>query len=163
MSRIPQSISSPFAQPTTGGFGCFSVPWNIETKRYHAPNGSEQSGPLFAMIEGGVEGKRPELRTVALLTAATSALGLMLPKLITVDAWPLFLALEFLTLFWAGYSFVKFGKRGWWVLALALPSLLWPSRIAISLADGILARLVHNAHRIEMRAVILRGALLHHP
>jgi len=79
------------------------------------------SGFLFAMIEGGVEDKRRELRTVALLTAATSALGLMLPKLIAVDAWPLFLALGFLTLFWAGYSFVKFGKRGWWVLALALP------------------------------------------
>jgi hypothetical protein len=59
----------------------------------------------------------PEFRTVAIVTGMASVLTVVFPSFA-----PLVLA----TLSWAALSFVQFGRRGWAILALALPSLLWP-------------------------------------
>jgi hypothetical protein len=46
---------------------------------------------------------------------------------------------------------------GWWVGAAQLPVSRWHEQIGDpTLADGILDRLVHNAHRIEMRGDSMR-------
>jgi hypothetical protein len=63
--------------------------------------------------------KAPGFSTVAIVTVAASVVSVAAARLRNPNwffTWSPMLA----TLSWALYSFVRFGKRGWWILLIAL-------------------------------------------
>jgi hypothetical protein len=76
----------------------------------------------------------PRFRTVAVVTGVASLLSLVLAW----RGWSLVVPyLVFGTLCWTGYSFVKFGKRGWWIFVLASPWVYVAGRFVMGFVVGV--------------------------
>ena len=71
-----------------------------------------------------VSTQQPSLAALAIATGLVS--GIVLAGSRSVGAETVSLAFAPLAMIWTAYAFFEFGRRGLWVLVVALPSLWWP-------------------------------------